>query len=286
VTTVPSKSLRWPYFLTKAFAKQSKSVVKFTWNHPANERARMRALVRLAQFQVRGRFLRRPTLARLGERSAVWAHLHRHASMKVVCANPPDHPEMLVWRRSLRSGDLFVDVGANIGSYVVWAGELGAEVIALEPAQDTFALLAQNVALNGYPVEMIRAAAGAYCGMARFTAGKDTVNRVHPEGEITTELVTMDSVIGNRTVRGMKIDVEGFEIEVLRGCLQALSDQRIELIQLEWNASSLKAIGEDRLPVAELLAQYGYKLHRPDSGGRLLPISDLTFGPDVFARPA
>lgn len=144
---------------------------------------------------------------------------------------------MQLWWRSLRSGDLFVGVGANIGSYVVWAGELGAEVIALESAQDTFALLGQNVALNGYPVEMIQAAAGAYCGTARFTAGKDTVNRAHPEGTIATKLVTMDSLIGSRTVRGMKIDVEGFEIEVLRGSVRALSDRRIKLIQLEWNAS-------------------------------------------------
>jgi FkbM family methyltransferase len=285
VTIMPSNSVRWPYFLTKAFATQSKSVVKFTWNHPANEQARMRALIRLAQFQARGRFLRRPTLARLGERSAIWAHLHRHASMKVVCANPPDHPEMLVWQRSLRSADLFVDVGANIGSYVVWAGELGAEVIALEPAKDTFMLLGRNVALNGYPVELIQAAAGAYCGTARFTAGRDTVNRVHPEGEIATKVVTIDSVIGSRTVHGMKVDVEGFEIEVLRGCMQALSDQRIKLIQLEWNASSLKAVGADRQPVVELLARFGYKLYRPDSSGRLLPVRDLTFGPDVFARP-
>jgi hypothetical protein len=141
------------------------------------------------------------------------------------------------------------------------------------------------VALNGYPVEMIQAAAGAYCGTTRFTAGKDTVNRVHPEGEIATKLVTVDSVIGSRTVRGMKVDVEGFEIEVLRGCVRALSGQRIKLIQLEWNASSLRAVGADRQPAAELLAQYGYKLYRPDSSGRLLPISDLTFGPDVFARP-
>jgi FkbM family methyltransferase len=284
-TAVPSKRIRLPYYLTKAFAMQSKSVVEFTWNHPANEQARMRALIRLARFQARGRFLRRPTLARLGERSAVWAHLHRHASMKVVCANPPDHPEMLVWQQSLRPEDLFVDVGANIGSYVVWAGELGAEVIALEPAQDTFALLGQNVALNGYPVELIQAAAGAYCGTTRFTTGKDTVNRVHPEGEIGTKLVTIDSVIGSRTVRGMKVDVEGFEIEVLRGCVQALSDQRVKLIQLEWNASSLKAVGTDRQPVADLLAQYEYQLYRPDSSGRLVPVDDLRFGPDVFARP-
>ena len=70
-----------------------------------------------------------------------------------------------------------MDVGANIGSYAIWAGEIGAEVIALEPAKDTFILLMENVALNGYPARGIRAAAGATCGTARFTTGGDSVNR-------------------------------------------------------------------------------------------------------------
>ena len=75
--------------------------------------------------------LRRRTLARLGDRSVLWAGLHRPGASKVVYANPPDHPEMIVWRRVLRPGDLFLDVGANVGSYTIWAGELGADVIAL-----------------------------------------------------------------------------------------------------------------------------------------------------------
>ena len=52
------------------------------------------------------------------------------------------------------------DVGANVGTYTIWAAECGAEVIALEPAADTFGLLLENVALNGYQVEAIQAAAG------------------------------------------------------------------------------------------------------------------------------
>ena len=57
---------------------------------------------------------------------------------------------MIAWRRVLRPGDLFLDVGANVGSYTIWAGELGADVIALEPAPDTYALLLENIDLNGY----------------------------------------------------------------------------------------------------------------------------------------
>jgi FkbM family methyltransferase len=271
--------------MARAIVRDARSVLKFVWSNPANEGKRAYALLRAVRFQARGRLLRRRTLARLGDRSRVWADLHRMGASKVVYANPPDHPEMIVWRRALRPGDLFVDVGANIGSYSIWAGELGAEVIAFEPADDTFALLAENVALNGYAITAIQAAAGASCGMARFTSGRDCVNRLDLEGGVEARMVTIDSVIGDRTVDGIKIDVEGFEIEVLRGCERALSQHRLRLIQLEWNSASGQAVGGDRVPVAELLAKYGYALYRPNRDGVLVPLSDAGFGPDVFARP-
>ena len=273
-----------------AVIAEARTVVKFVWKHPANEGVRLRALVRAARFQARGRVLRRRTLARLGGRSHVWAGLHRLGTSKVVYANPPDYPEMLAWRHLLHPGDLFVDVGANVGSYSIWAGELGAEVIALEPARDTFELLIENIALNGYKIQAVQAAAGATCGTARFTSGLDCVNRLDPDGilaaqPVIVDVVTVDSLIGNRTVSGMKVNVEGFEIDVLRGCERALSEQRIRVIQLEWNATSLSAVGNDRRPVADLLRKYGYGLYRPTADGTLAPLSDVSFGRDVFAQP-
>lgn len=260
-------------------------VAKFVWTHPANRGHRTRALARAIRFQARGRVLRRRTLAKLGDRSLLWAALHRPGASKVVYANPPDHPEMLVWRRVLHAGDLFLDVGANVGSYTIWAGELGADVIALEPAPDTYALLQENIDLNGYGAEAILAAAGVTCGTAGFTSGLDCVNRLDPRGSARTRMVTIDSQLEDRVAAGMKVDVEGFEIEVLRGCHRALSEHRILLIQLEWNMGSLAAVGTDRGPVAALLASYGYRLYRPDQDGALVPLRDTGYGPDVFARP-
>jgi Methyltransferase FkbM domain len=144
----------------------------------------------------------------------------------------------------------------------------------------------ENVALNGYQVAAIQAAVGDRCGAAQFTAGRDTGNRLDPDGPVETRLVTIDSLIKERQVAGMKVDVEGFEIHVLRGCTHALSEHRIGLIQLEWNAMSQLALGADRRPVADLLAQHGYQLFRPDPQGRLVPVTDPGFGADVFARPA
>jgi hypothetical protein len=62
----------------------------------------------------------------------------------------------------------------------------------------------------------------------------------------------------------MKVDVEGFEIEVR-------------------NSTSTEAVGTDRGPVVDLLARHGYRLHRPAADGSLSPLTDPSFGPDVFA---
>jgi FkbM family methyltransferase len=285
VRAEPKRAERAKYFLSAAFVSHVTYIVRFIWTHPSNQGRRVRALFRFARFQARGRILRRSTLVPLGERSRIVASLHRQAVSKAVWANPPDYAEMLTWQHVLKPGDLFVDVGANVGSYTIWAGDLGAEVIALEPAKDTYDLLVENVALNGYPVHTICAAAGAISGTARFTSGQDALNRLHPGGSAEIQMVTIDSIIKDRTVTGMKVDVEGFEIEVLRGCEQALTDQRLRLIQLEWNASSTAAVGTDRKPVADLLARHGYGLYRPGRDGILVPLTDLSFGPDVFARP-
>ena len=261
------------------------AVLRFVWRHPANSGQRVRAVLRAIRYQAQVRLLRRRAVARLGERSRLWVDAHRTAASKVIYANPPDLPEMLVWRRALRDGGLFVDVGANVGSYTILAAELGAEVIAVEPAADTFGLLSENIALNGYPVRAVQAAAGSHCGTARFTSGLDAGNRLAVDGPAVTELVTVDSLVGDRRVHGMKVDVEGFEIDVLRGAARALAERRIGLIQLEWNEASWSAVGTDRRPVAELLAGHGYRLYRPDADGRLVEVADPGFGADVFARP-
>src|ERR1700744_1540958 len=191
--------------------RDTHQVLRFVWNHPGNKGQRGQALLRAVSYQARARLLGRQSRVRIGDHSYIWASLHRPGSSKAVYGNPPDHPEMLVWQRRLGPGDLFVDVGANVGSYSILAGDLGASVIALEPAPDTFALLAENVQLNGYPVTMLEAAAGATCGTARFTSGQDAVNRLAADGPGEIEMVTLETVIGDQGVAGVKIDCEGVE---------------------------------------------------------------------------
>jgi FkbM family methyltransferase len=269
-------------------ARNALSVFRFIWTHPANSGRRFRQLARAVVVQTRGRFLRRATLVPLGARSQIWAEPKVPASSAVAYANPPDWPEMPVWSRHLRPGDLFVDVGANVGTYSVWALELGAHVIAIEPDAESRRRLAANVAANGYAVEVVNAALGPAPGVVRFTTGRDSLNRLALATEteaIEVPVTTLDEVLGDRHAAGVKIDVEGAEQLVLQGARRALAEKRIALLQLEWNPRSEILLGTNRAPVVELLTSLGYRLARPGPDATMQPVADPDYGPDVFAYP-
>jgi FkbM family methyltransferase len=276
-----------------AALRPAPGVVRFIWRHQANKHRRFRQLARAASFQVRARLFRHRVQAQIGANGRIWVDLHRHAASMALYANPPNWPQMLVWQRHLRAGDLFLDVGANVGTYTVLAADLGASVIAVEAAADAAALLRENVTLNGFEdVTVVEAAAGASVGRIRFTEGLDSLNHIDPTGAVEVDQVTLDSLIGDRRVAGLKVDVEGFELDIMKGATRALAEHRIDLMQLEWvtvvdwASVSLDYSGTSRKPLVDLLATYDYELLYVVDDGRLSraqPFGELS---DVFAAPA
>ena len=121
-------------------------------------------------------------------------------------------------------------------------------------------------------------------GTAMFTSGQDCVNHLDPAGDVQVDVITVDDLLRGRIASGVKIDVEGHEMDVLSGCVESLASHRIGLLQIEWNRSSETAVGTDRTPVADLLAGFGYRLYRPTPEGLLMDAgSHPGYGPDVFA---
>ena len=198
---------------------------------------------------------------------------------------------MNVWRTVLTEGELFVDVGANVGAYTLWALERGCEVIAIEPNAWAVQQLRDNLALNGYVADVRHAAVSDRPGSVRFTTSLGVLNHIvmNAGGADETEDVpatTLDDVLGARTAAGVKIDVEGAELLVLKGAERALTERRIRLMQLEWLGSSDRTVGEPRDAVAQLLEGYGYELLTPGDDGALSAPDHLgPQQPDLFARP-
>jgi FkbM family methyltransferase len=133
----------------------------------------------------------------------------------------------------LRPEDLFVDVGANVGSYTILAGaSVGARVIAFEPDEQAFGWLERNVALNKLGrIEARREAVGAQPGTVRFTSGHDTGNRIDPAGPVTVPMTTLDAASSTAPAL-IKIDVEGYELDVLRGAARTLNSAVAVIMEL------------------------------------------------------
>ncbi len=144
----------------------------------------------------------------------------------------------------LRPDDRFGDIGANVGSYAVLAaGGVGASGFAIEPIPGTADNLARNLAVNGLTgrVAVIMACVGREAGVVRMTSAHDTVNRVAraDEAAIEVPMTTLDALSaahGCPTL--LKIDVEGFEREVLCGGAATLADPSLRAVILEVNADA------------------------------------------------
>ncbi|MGI8707744.1 MAG: FkbM family methyltransferase [Actinomycetota bacterium] len=207
---------------------------------------------------------------------------------RVVYGNPPDFNEMLCWQRLLSPGDVFVDVGANVGVYSVWAAAHGANVVAVEPNPHAVARLQANAILNGFHFDIHPKALAASSGTQAFSTCGDVLGHLSDVGDVEVETITLDELLDGRRARGVKIDVEGYERLVLEGACRSLSAGRIDYIQLEWNDTSLSLIGEDRSGVAAILASHQYALAKPNETGTLERVTsaDMTHSHDLFAcRP-
>jgi FkbM family methyltransferase len=141
----------------------------------------------------------------------------------------------------LRSEDLFVDVGANIGSYSIPVTVVsGCDVIAMEPDPEVFNYLQMNSRANEVTNRMqsLNQGCGSKPGTLRFTTGLGVINYVIPNEDTTTPsrtvpISTLDDIAGDRKPTYLKIDVEGFETEVIKGAESMIKKGCVQVISIE-----------------------------------------------------
>jgi FkbM family methyltransferase len=144
--------------------------------------------------------------------------------------------ELKLIRSLVKPADTVVDVGANIGYYaLLFAKSIGknGRIIAFEPEPDNLVELRLNVDRNGLRnTEIHPFAVGARAGTVAFARGINGGVRASdgPETDaaIQVPMVALDDVLAG-PVNVIKIDVEGYEGEVLRGARKAIERWRPNL---------------------------------------------------------
>jgi FkbM family methyltransferase len=196
-----------------------------------------------------------------------------------------------VWSRfmsSLKKGDTIVDVGAHIGFYTVAAAKRIApdgRVYAFEPNPDTVEILRDQLRLNAVSnVTIVDAAATSREGSIAFqtTLGPmSTIAKADDEGVTTVRAVTLDGQFPAQRIDILKIDVEGFEEDVLRGSARLLQDdaRRPRLVFIEVHPYAWGAVGTTSARLIALLDEAGYSLELPSGQ----PVNKIDFYGEVIA---
>ena len=241
-------------------------------------------IARFAAWQVRKRLSDKPTDVSAFGSGRLRCYPDAHATNAVLYHGWPDWNEMRLLALALRPGDGFVDAGANVGVYSVLASTRvmpGGRVIAVEPEPSVAARLRENFRLNGLITDDVHEVAlGAAPGTLRFELGRDCTGRIVPpeaSGGVEVPVRTLDAVIGDDDLDRLafgKLDVEGFELQALRGAARLLAARRPRGWILETNARCVE-YGTTRRELHELLQSHGYMLAAVEHGGsrlRRLPL--------------
>ena len=173
--------------------------------------------------------------------------------------------------RIVRPGDVALDIGANIGMVTVWLSQLVGKqgrVHSFEPNPQLCERLNAAIARNGlsnvtlHPFALGPASSELTLSIPRDNAGAASlVRRADPSRSrsIAVPVRQLSDVAdseGIKAIRFVKIDVEGFEDQVLEGGRDLIERVRPESILFEMNAPAGRRVGDQ--PVMRLLKAYRY----------------------------
>lgn len=221
------------------------NTLRFIITHPLAQRNRVAALSRFIKWQINIRLNPHPVLYPFVGETKLLAWQGLTGATGNIYTGLHEFEDMAFLLHFLREEDLFADIGANVGSYTVLAaGAAGCRVVAVEPLPLTFDILSDNVAINhlSEKVALLNIGIGAGAGTLRFTRSLDTTNHVATSGETDTLEVpvrTLDEILP-KTPQLIKIDVEGFELPVLRGAGKILTDTALNALIIEVNQSAAR----------------------------------------------
>ncbi len=179
-------------------------------------------------------------------------------------------------------GDTVFDIGANIGLHATYISRLvGSKgfVHAFEPVPDTFKELESTILLNKrHNIKAINSAMSDHEGYQTMniferqyhewnTFGNPDFNGVKPKSKKRVIVQTVDSYCSKNNIchiNFVKIDVEGFEKQVLNGSINMLKNKQIDYISFEISKIPLQGARSESHGVFDILDSVGYSVYKFD----------------------
>jgi FkbM family methyltransferase len=207
--------------------------------HPLNAGHEASSIVRWLRWHISSRLALGPVVVPFINSSTLTVETGMASATGNIFWGLSEPEEMGFCLHLLRPGDVFLDVGANVGVFTILALAAGANAIAVEPGSAAFAALERNVRSNGYldRVDFRKVAVSDHIGHAKFSyCGASPTNHLIVDEEpnsIEVPLTTLDAIVDGRPIVLLKIDIEGFELPALRGATSVLSNKDLKAVIVE-----------------------------------------------------
>ncbi len=145
-------------------------------------------------------------------------------------------------------GGVYLDVGGNIGNHAVFFGKFCADqVVSVEPHPKLVPLARRNLQANGITrAQVLPYAAGAASGVGAIhvregfeqnIGGSQIVSAVKTDVEVPIQIKTLDEIVDSvrstfegRPITFLKMDIEGMEVQALKGSIKVLRQDRPQLL--------------------------------------------------------
>lgn len=167
------------------------------------------------------------------------------------------------------------DVGANVGQFCLHCHEIfnHSSIYSFEPILPTFNVLKQNTA-NVSQINCFHSALGSTKGKAEvFLQKNSTINSLNPQINIkrfeeqVSEVITIDTLDSFSEAHKieqidlLKIDTEGFDLEVLKGAKSLLENKKIRFVFIEVSFDSENIHNSSYQTINSYLESFGFKIH-------------------------
>lgn len=267
------------------------AALRWAANHPMRRGSKWNAVCSFTKAQIGARLVPGDICVPLANDTRLLVPPQMKGSVHFIWPGFYDFEEMSFVLHFLRPEDLFIDAGANIGVFTVLAsGTVGARTIAFEPAPFAYQFLARNILLNNLStlVSARNVALGKQDGKIRFTAGLGTENHVVQYHDVV-ESVEIRSSSLDLQLQGLepvviKIDVEGFEHEVLAGGVNCLSKPSLRALIVERIGNAGK-FGQDEASLHKNIRSRGFVPCTYAPLTRTLhPVPEESFGNIIYVR--
>jgi FkbM family methyltransferase len=238
------------------------NTLHYITHHPLNRQRKGRALLDFVKWQIGSRLVPGRVVCQWVEGARMVVASGDTGLTGNIYCGLHEFTDMAYVLHVLRPNDLFVDIGANVGSYTLLAcAARQARGYAFEPVPATFAKLMDNIRINNLlgRIDARNIGVSDQAGQLMFSADQDTTNHVVANGEangrsIQVDVLPLDSVLDGEAPSVIKLDVEGFEMPALRGARATLSRQELHSIVIELNGSGERYGFKDEDIVRELTA--------------------------------